>query len=493
MIDDPFAKPDGANRTIIKVGPAARPAPALPPADPARRAVPDEANRTIIRPSPGRRQPPAAPPAPAPAPAPAPSSEPVERSMPPPAAGLGNATVGGEALTAAAAPLLQLMARVSNTANPPDAGDLRDWTVRQVRIFEQEAGARGVDPESLRAAHYALCASLDDVVLSTPWGSRGSWRAQPLVATFHRDAGGEERFFELLRQMCNNPRKFLPVIKLMYLCLSLGFVGRYRASAGGGADVKRIREDVHAIIVRQEKAAAAELSPHVKGVSAPYRASRVRVPLWVAASAGLGLLGALFAWFSIALNIESDTLQARARDASPARMPEIVRAAIVDAPPTVAPQPRPLPPPEPTALDRVRNNLRPDIEQGLAEVAGTAAQPLVRVAGSGLFAPGSAAVQPAFKALLSRIGQALGGEAGKIRVIGYTDDQPVRTIAFPSNAQLSTARAQAASAVVAAGVGDASRVSFEGRADAEPIASNATAEGRERNRRIEIVLSRQGP
>ena len=117
----------------------------------------------------------------------------------------------------------------------------------------------------------------------------------------------------------------------------------------------------------------------------------------------------------------------------------------------------------------------------------------MRVAGSGLFAPGSAAVQPAFKALLSRIGQALGGEAGKIRVIGYTDDQPVRTIAFPSNAQLSTARAQAASAVVAAGVGDASRVSFEGRADAEPIASNATAEGRERNRRIEIVLSRQGP
>jgi type VI secretion system protein ImpK len=110
-----------------------------------------------------------------------------------------------------------------------------------------------------------------------------------------------------------------------------------------------------------------------------------------------------------------------------------------------------------------------------------------------MFAPGSATVQPASKPLLSRIGQALGGEAGKVRVIGYTDDQAIRTIAFPSNAQLSAARAQAASAIIAAGIGDASRVSFEGRADAEPIATNATPEGRERNRRIEIVLSRQGP
>ncbi len=210
----------------------------------------------------------------------------------------------------------------------------------------------------------------------------------------------------------------------------------------------------------------------------------------MAASAGLGLVAALFAWFAIALNTRSDVLQARARDVPPARMPDIARAPIIETQPVAR---QSLPPPEPTALDRVRNSLRQDIEQGLAEVVGTAAQPLVRVAGSGLFAPGSATVQPAFKPLLNRIGQALGGEAGKVRVIGYTDDQLIRTIAFPSNAQLSAARAQAASAIVATGIGDASRVSFEGRADAEPIATNATPEGRERNRRIEIVLSRQGP
>jgi type VI secretion system protein ImpK len=109
-----------------------------------------------------------------------------------------------------------------------------------------------------------------------------------------------------------------------------------------------------------------------------------------------------------------------------------------------------------------------------------------------MFASGSATVEPGFKPLLDRIGLALKEERGTVRVIGYTDDQPIRTIAFPSNFQLSAARALAAGKIMAANIGDASRLSAEGRADADPIASNSTPEGRERNRRIEVVLNRQG-
>ena len=75
-------------------------------------------------------------------------------------------------------------------------------------------------------------------------------------------------------------------------------------------------------------------------------------------------------------------------------------------------------------------------------------------------------------------------------MIDYTDNQPIRTVQFPSNFQLSAARANAVRAIVARNVGDPARVSAEGRADADPIAPNTTAEGREQNRRIEIVLHR---
>ena len=61
---------------------------------------------------------------------------------------------------------------------------------------------------------------------------------------------------------------------------------------------------------------------------------------------------------------------------------------------------------------------------------------------------------------------------------------------FPSNFALSQARAAAAAAVIVAANGTPGRFIAEGRADAEPLASNATPEGREENRRIEVVLLR---
>jgi type VI secretion system protein ImpK len=455
-------------------------------------AEPEDDNRTVIRPTPGRRRTPAAaePPAVAPPREPLPSeTQALPPQRPVAAEGTENMAVGGDVLAAAAAPLLQLMARLRNTASPPDSGDLYERTVRQIRVFEQEARDKGVPLEQLRPAHYALCASLDDIVLNTPWGSSGSWSQRSLVSAFHQEVRSGERFFDVLKQMCANPGRFLPVIELMYICMSLGFIGQYRLSRRGVGEINRIREETYAVIVRQKKPAEPALAPHTKGVDAPYRPARFIVPLWVAVVAGLGIIGALFLWFSIGLNAESDTVYARLQGAPPDRMPTITRTPVVEPAPAIVVAP---PPPEPSTLDKLRQFLKPEIDQKLVEVLGTPAQPLVRITGRGMFASGSATLTPSFKPLLERIGLALKEENGPVKVIGYTDSEPIRTIAFPSNFQLSTARAQAASTVIAAALGEPSRISVEGRADADPIAPNTTPEGRERNRRIEVVLTRQG-
>ena len=172
--------------------------------------------------------------------------------------------------------------------------------------------------------------------------------------------------------------------------------------------------------------------------------------------------------------------------APPAQMPAIVRAAPVQPPaPARAPA-------QPGALDKLRGFLQPEIEQGLVAVLGTDAVPVVRIRNRGMFAAGSASVASKFNPLLERIGQALAEEHGSVQVIGYTDNQPIRSLQFPSNFQLSAARAKAAAAIIGRAIGDVSRIKTEGRADADPIGNNATAEGREENRRIEVVLRREG-
>jgi len=446
-------------------------------------AEPEDNDRTVIRPSPGGRRPAAPPQQAAPPPlaaAPEPASGPVAGSaetLP---------LVGVNPLVAAAAPLLDLVGRLRNTARPPDSGDLRERAVAAMRQFEQDARATGLAPEQLRAAHYALCATLDDVVLNTPWGSQGPWNTASLIATFHREVGSGDRFFQLLERLQKEPRKFRETLELMHLCVSLGFQGRYRLSPRGPAELERLREGLYAVIAAQRPPPERALSPRWRGLAARWRPPGRAIPLWVAGALALALMGGLYSWFSFSLAGRSDAAFAALNAVLPVAQPALAR---------VAPPPPPPPPPPPDArpdqLTRIRTFLAPEIRDGLVAVVATPQTIVVRIKATGMFGSGSATVTQRFVPILERIGSALKDEPGEVLVLGHSDSQPIRTVQFPSNWHLSNARAEAALAPLGRGIGDPARLKAEGRGDAEPVADNATAEGREQNRRIELVLPRE--
>src|SRR5437763_2105079 len=324
---------------------------------------PESTERTVVRPIPGGRRP-----AGLANEGPAPDSR---VPIAPAVDSIEAMAIGVNPLVAEAAPLLQLMARLRNTLNQPDPGDLRERAVGAMRVFEQRVRDRGLPLEQLPPAHYALCASLDDVVLNTPWGSSGVWDTRPLVSTFHQEVRSGERFFDLLSQMRQNPGRFTSVIELMYLCMSLGFQGRYRLSPRGPAELDRLREETYALILRQRPPAEPDLSPHWKGLAAAYRGARATVPVWVGASIALAILAGLFVWFSTTLNADSDALFARLLNAPPDPMPAIARAAPAG----------PVPPaqPVPAATDPLCDFLKPEVDQGPVRVMCTSRTPLVRI------------------------------------------------------------------------------------------------------------------
>lgn len=101
------------------------------------------------------------------------------------------------------------------------------------------------------------------------------------------------------------------------------------------------------------------------------------------------------------------------------------------------------------------------------------------------FATGSADVKPSFSTALAKLGAVVKQyDSTMVHVLGHTDSQGSRAF----NQELSERRATAvANSLIAAGV-DRTRVRTEGRGASDPEASNATAEGRSRNRRVEIFL-----
>jgi type VI secretion system protein ImpK len=439
-------------------------------------AEPTDAEKTVIRPRPsgtaagGRAQPHVA------------AMEPTARDLPP------VPKTGPNPLVAAAAPVLAAATRVASVReNAPDPERFRAAMVDTIRGFETDALATGLDTRSLRAARYALCAMLDDLVLSTPWGRASSWMQQSITSIFHNEVIGGERVFEILEQMQTSPGRHAEVVELIYLCTSLGFEGRYRVMPRGSSGLAELRDGVYRTIRQRRGEFERELSPHWQGVAAGARGLARRVPLWALGVGTLAITAAMYVAFTFLLANESDIAFAELYALPPREPLPVMRGQPVpqEAAPVVAAAAQvPLP------ASKIRRFLEPEIKVGLVEVYEDPQTIVVHLVNGNMFASGQAMLGKSYPQLLHRIGDALETEPGSVVVKGYTDNQPIRTVRFPSNFELSQARAEAVAAMLRSRLSDPKRVRAEGRGEAEPLADNATAEGRLQNRRTEIVVVR---
>lgn len=141
-------------------------------------------------------------------------------------------------------------------------------------------------------------------------------------------------------------------------------------------------------------------------------------------------------------------------------------------------------------LARVRQDLSKEIQSGKVEVERDGARIIIRLSEQGSFQSGRADLQPGFMTTLNQVGQTVSSSRGRVYIEGHTDNVPVMfNERFRSNWDLSGARAGAVADFLSATGGIApSRLSVAGYADTRPIDSNGNANGRARNRRIEVII-----
>ena len=433
-----------------------------------------EGDRTVIKPSAGRGARPGAPAAPIqqqPAAAPAMHAQgPALPDLP--------AHASLNPLVQAAAPLLSAAPRLRATVRHPNPAALRVQLVESIKRFESVARAQGLPNEQVVAARYILCTLLDESASSTPWGGSGAWSSQSLLVAFHNEAWGGEKVFQLLTRLAQSPREHRNLLELMYAVLSLGFEGRYKVVNDGKAQLDSVRERLAVMLRDLAGPADRTLSPQWQGVAATQPRLTDGIPLWVVGAALAFLLLALFLLLRLTLNAQTDATFSALQS---------IDAAVVAAPP--APPPAVPPPPPPPRLAQL---LKSDIDAGAVEVKDLADRSIVTLRGDGVFDPGSADVSGKVRPLFERIAKALNDVPGPVIIAGHTDNQPIRSLRFPSNWHLSKDRAASAKAVLA-GFVQPSRLTAEGRADTEPVADNNSAEGRSRNRRVEITLLAANP
>lgn len=375
---------------------------------------------------------------------------------------------GVNPLLSAAHLLLALVAQLRNTSAHSDPAGLRAQLLGRVAEFEALARANGVPAPQVSAARYVLCSLLDEVIAATPWGAEGVWAARTLLQEFHDEKWGGDKAFELLERLSEDVAANGALLELFYVCLALGFEGRFRGQANGRAQLDAIAERLfRALHPEADASRGRPLSLRWQGVSTAHERRWSALPLWVApALAAAAVIG-----LCLALSAQLDRLaQPVFRQILAAPLALQIDRSAAAAKPRLAPL------------------LQADVASGALEVRDDALRSLLTLPADTLFVPGSAQLEPGRRELLGRIARALAAQPGPVVVIGHSDNQATSSLQFPTNWHLSRARAQSVMQLLAQQGLPSERLRAEGRADVEPRSPDSTPAGRALNRRIEIDL-----
>ena len=326
-------------------------------------------------------------------------------------------------LIEAAKPVFILVNAMQQTTSQLSTDSLINKFSLLINNFEENAEKNGARYDAIQAAKYCLCTFVDELAVRAGWADE-TWSKNSLLVSFYDETWGGERFFEIIQNLKQDPDKNIDLLEFMYLCLQFGYKGKYQVLNSGELEIDKIKRDLLALIHSKRPDQTADLFKHNPIITNTIqRKQRLSIPLWVVGVLGAVVLGVGYFAMQWSLGDDFDVASTKVNNL---KLPSV----------TAKQQ-------ETQSTVRLRPLLENEIARKLVSVEDFQDRSTVTILGDGLFESGSAQIQDQYYPVLARVSQALDSVEGQIVVTGYTDNQPIQSLNFPSNWHLSQARADA--------------------------------------------------
>jgi type VI secretion system protein ImpK len=226
-------------------------------------------------------------------------------------------------LVAAAADVLSTVAGLKKSDAQLDIIGLHSTFSDDLGSYQARAAALGAESHLLNDASYVLCTFVDEAVLQTEASKASNWSKNTLLNALHHKTSGGETFFEILTSHSVNPVKHLHLLELMYLCMALGFRGKYGVDGQEKSELEAVRDGVYRTIRHLRGDVPRELSPHWHGLQDKRRNLVRIVPWWLVLLFTLMCLAVMYSGFAWVLGEQRETVLEpyRQLDAAMTQMP----------------------------------------------------------------------------------------------------------------------------------------------------------------------------
>lgn len=208
---------------------------------------------------------------------------------------------GSNALLELAMPVLGLAVRIRDMPNFTDIEALHSRLSSEIQNFQKEAETKGYDDATTLAARYALCAMVDESVLSQTWGAESLWPERPMLSVFHNETWGGEKVFGILDRVMEESHRFTDLLEFLYFSIALGFEGKYHVMHNGQAKLDHLLDAVYKVLEKHQGEAPTQLVDPTPNIYGQKQRMGWRVPVWTVLVAGLiGVVG-IHLWFDYTL------------------------------------------------------------------------------------------------------------------------------------------------------------------------------------------------
>lgn len=144
----------------------------------------------------------------------------------------------------ASTPLFEAILEIDKNGLNSKVDEIRDEFISRINSFNEKCVENKLENMEVLVARYILCTFIDEK-LNEKLSDNDNWFNRSLLSIFHNETYGGENFFHLLDKFLKTPAKYINILELMYICLSLGFLGRYRVINKGEMEINSIKDGLY--------------------------------------------------------------------------------------------------------------------------------------------------------------------------------------------------------------------------------------------------------
>jgi type VI secretion system protein ImpK len=203
---------------------------------------------------------------------------------------ISKAIGGARDMSGLATDLFLIVIRMRESEDLGDPAALRKLIMYYIDLFKRNCKTAGIADDAAADALYAMVALIDETVLSAGGACRDYWFGRPLQLDYFGDNIAGEEFYRRLQKLLAQAEKNKDALELYYLCLSLGFEGKYKIL--DPQERSALIDETGRKLRRAKIRISTALSPHGNRTDSgvPQKKSGTdRFPLWMAGAAAGGV------------------------------------------------------------------------------------------------------------------------------------------------------------------------------------------------------------